>query len=131
MENQPSAFESFSPFSGRRGRRVMICVRGQCAPPEQGKALETRLLALIAEHGLDNPDHAHYTSCTLTNCLAVCEAGPVMIVHPEGVKYQQLTVASLERIFKEHLLGDRPVTELMVRQPSSRPILPRKKRSAF
>lgn len=131
MENQKLAPESFSSFSGRRGRRVMICVRGQCAPPDLGKALEKRLLALITEHGLDNPEDAHYTTCTLTNCLAVCEAGPVMIVHPEGVKYQRLTVASLERIFKEHLLGDRPVAELIVRQQPSRSIWPPKKRRAY
>lgn len=118
-------------FSSRRGRRVMICVRGQCASPELGKALEKQLLALITNHGLDNPDHSHYTTCTLTNCLAVCEAGPVMIVHPEGVKYQQLTGARLERIFQEHLLDDRPVVELMAPRQPSRPILPQKKRRIF
>ena len=131
MENQQLPSENFSPFSSRRGRRVMICVRGQCAPPELGKALEKRLLALIAEHDLDNPENAHYTTCTLTNCLAVCEDGPVMIVHPEGVKYQRLTVVSLERIFKEHLLGDRPVAELIVRQQPSWSIWPQKKRRAY
>lgn len=92
----------------------MICVRGECAPPSQGKQLERRLLDLLTEYGLDQPDHDHYTRCTVTNCLAVCEQGPVMIVQPEGIRYQHVDEAALERIFHQHLRQDQPVTDLMV-----------------
>ena len=73
----------------------MICVRGQCAPPELGKALEKRLLALIAEHGMDNPDHSHYTTCTLTNCLAVCENGPAQFNTAEKPRSRSLNWKAL------------------------------------
>ncbi len=106
-----------SLFESRRGRRVMICVRGQCAPPEKGRRIETLLLELIARHGLDNPDHPQHATCTITNCLAVCENGPILIVHPEGVKYHRVDEAALQRIFEEHILGGQPVEAL--RAPNS------------
>lgn len=102
---------------------MLICVRGQCAEANKGKRLEQQLLALIEQHGLDDPDHPHHTTCQITNCLAVCSNGPVMIVHPDGIKYQQVDEAALRLIFQQHLLNDQPVTALQVTTPPSRPIL--------
>ena len=113
-------------FSNRRGRRVLICVRGQCAESNQGQRLEKRLTELIEQHGLDDSNHPQHVSCTLTNCLGVCADGPIIIVHPEAIKYQHVNEAALERIFQQHLLRGQPVEELIVRQQPSRPILPKK-----
>jgi (2Fe-2S) ferredoxin len=109
--------------STRRGRRVLICVRGQCAESNRGKRLEKRLIELIEQYGLDDSDHPQHVSCTITNCLGVCADGPVMIVHPEAIKYCHVSEAALERIFHQHLLGNQPVEELIVYQPPVRPIL--------
>jgi (2Fe-2S) ferredoxin len=114
-------------FSPRRGRRVLICVRGQCAESNRGKQLEKRLLELIEQHGLDDSSHPQHVSCTITNCLGVCADGPVMIVHPEAIKYHHVTQAALERIFLAHLLGNQPVEELIVRELPARSILPKRK----
>jgi (2Fe-2S) ferredoxin len=62
--------------------------------------------------------------------LGVCEDGPIMIVHPEAIKYGHVTEAALERIFLQHLLQNQPVEELIVHPPSSRPILRSVKRPA-
>lgn len=113
-------------FSTRRGRRVLICVRGQCAESNQGKRLEKRLNELIEQYGLADSAHPQHVSCTITNCLGVCEDGPIMIVHPEAIKYGHVTEAALERIFQQHLLGNQPVEDLIVSPPPSRPILPQK-----
>lgn len=108
--------------STRRGRRVLICVRGQCADSSRGFKLEQHLLDLIQRHGLDDPAHPAHVSCTVTNCLAICENGPIIIVHPEAIKYQRVDQAALERIFQSHLLRSQPVEELIVRQVPSKPI---------
>lgn len=112
----------------RRGRRVLICVRGQCAEANRGLQLEKRLLELIEQHGLDDPSHPQYLSCTITNCLGICADGPVMIVHPEAIKYGRVTAAALERIFEQHLLKNQPVVELIVREQPVRSILSKRKR---
>lgn len=98
----------------RKGRRILICVRGNCAEPEQGKRLEKQLFSLIEKHGLDDEDHPQHVTCTLTNCLGICRDGPVMIIHPDAIKYQHLTGASLEQIFHSHILGNEPIEALIV-----------------
>jgi hypothetical protein len=52
-----------------------------------------------------------------------------MIVHPEAIKYGRVTEGALERIFQQHLLQGRPVDELIVQPPLSRPILKNAKHS--
>ena len=91
-------------------------MRGNCAHPYQGKALEKQLNDLIEQQGLDDPDHPHHTTCTITNCLGVCEDGPIMMVHPDGVRYHRLDETALNRIFNEHFLQDRPVSEHIQRK---------------
>ncbi|GAB4426503.1 MAG: hypothetical protein Kow0031_06300 [Anaerolineae bacterium] len=103
--------------ANRSGYRVMVCGRGDCASPLTSRAIEQKLQALIAAHGLDDPDHPQHTRCTLTNCLGVCNSGPVLIVHPDGIKYHRVDDAALERIFQEHILQGRPVEELIVHRP--------------
>ena len=104
-----------SSFFLRKGRRVLICTRGKCADRQHGQQLEKQLQQLIKDHGLDNEDDPHYTTCTITNCLGVCENGPVMIVHPGAIKYQHVDPQALRDIFEQHLLNDTPVEDLIVK----------------
>lgn len=103
--------------------RVMVCGRGVCVERSAALHLETHLRALLAQHGLDQPDHPQTTRCQLVNCLGVCHSGPILMVHPDGVLYQQVNEAKLRRIVEEHLLQDKPVKELQTRLA---PIKPRR-----
>jgi len=107
--------------SNKFNRRILICVRGNCAHPDRGKQLEKRLAELIRAHGLDDPGHSQSATCTLTNCLAVCTDGPVVMVHPDKIRYHHVDEAALERIFREHILQNRPVEALIRREP---PVIP-------
>ena len=100
------------------GKRILICIKGNCAEPEEGFALETYMLKLIAAHGLDDPEHPKHVSCNVVNCLGACDKrGPIMTVHPGAIKYYRLDQAAADRIFHEHLLNDQPVEDYILRPP--------------
>ena len=48
-----------------------------------------------------------------TGCFGLCAFGPVIVVYPEGVFYQMVTEDGAAKIFEEHILKGRIVTELI------------------
>lgn len=74
----------------------------------------------LKELSLDKPNGDRPTCVfrTKANCLRVCEAGPILLVYPDGVWYHSATPDVIERILQEHVLGNRIVTEYaFVQQP--------------
>ncbi|MBN1424393.1 NADH-quinone oxidoreductase subunit NuoF [Candidatus Fermentibacteria bacterium] len=55
----------------------------------------------------------HEVQVVGTGCNGFCERGPVMLVQPEGVFYQQLRVEDVPNLVEEHFLKGRPVNDLM------------------
>lgn len=50
---------------------------------------------------------------TKADCLRICEQGAIAVVYPEGTWYARLDIERLDRVIDEHLLGGRPVEELV------------------
>lgn len=48
-----------------------------------------------------------------TGCFGLCEAGPIVIVYPEGAFYSQINPESVDIIVEEHLLKGRIVKDLL------------------
>ena len=48
---------------------------------------------------------------TKTNCLRVCDRGPILLVYPDGVWYHSATAEVLERVLQEHIIGNKIVSE--------------------
>jgi (2Fe-2S) ferredoxin len=46
-------------------------------------------------------------------CLDQCGHGPNLVVYPEGVWYAHVTLADVDRIFAEHIVGGRPVEDIV------------------
>ena len=44
-----------------------------------------------------------------SGCLDRCELGPTMVIYPDGVWYHYETLADVDEILTEHVIGGRPV----------------------
>ena len=51
------------------------------------------------------------------DCLRICAAGPVCVVHPDNVWYRNCTEPVMERIIQEHLVGGQVVEEFRIQLP--------------
>lgn len=88
---------------------VLVCVGGYCSPDHRGRELY-RLLPFLLQR-----EELLFGSGRVkrgeTPCLGVCQRGPIVVVYPEGVWYENVTPSLLERIVVEHLRDGRVVEE--------------------
>ncbi len=66
-----------------------------------------------------------------TGCNGFCANGPIVVVQPEGIFYQMLTVKDIPFLVEEHFLKGRPVKKLMYKPPEEKTPVPRVKDIGF
>lgn len=101
----------FSPPPSSVIHKVFICNNGKCASSQQAQEIFDALREMIHNAGLDQYDAPIRVKCMLSGCLDICKNGPVMVIHPGAVYYQQVDRSALQRIFNQHLLQGEIVEE--------------------
>ena len=89
---------------------VMVCGGTNCSSSASGEIIR-EFERQIAEKGLEKE-----IKVVRTGCFGMCEAGPVVIVYPEGAFYARMTVENVTRIVDEHLVKGRVVKELLYKE---------------
>ena len=60
-----------------------------------------------------------------TGCNGFCAKGPLMVIYPEGVFYQLLTLDDMQKVVEEHFLKEKPIESLMYKDPVTGEIIPK------
>ena len=92
---------------------VLLCAGGACIS-SGSTSVKDAFSAALAKHGLRDE-----IGLVTTGCMGMCEIGPIAIIYPEGVFYQQVQADDAEEIVSEHLLKGRVVKRLFYKKPSS------------
>ena len=93
---------------------LLVCTGPRCTQNGESETLFASLGEKLKERGLDADEmRAKRTRCS---CFAICNGGPIVVVHPDGTWYQNVTPDVLDRILDEHLLNGKPVGEHVYHQ---------------
>lgn len=97
----------------------MVCAGTACVS-NNAFELKEAFEKEIAKHQLQNEAHV-----VTTGCNGFCGAGPIVVVHPDGIFYQLLKVSDVPYLVEEHLLKGRPVKKLMYVPPKEKSPIPK------
>ncbi len=86
---------------------VLVCGGTGCSSSGSAKLIE-RFEEKIKENHLEKE-----VKVIRTGCFGLCEAGPVVIVYPDGTFYSRVKVDDVDEIVSEHLLKGRKVQHLV------------------
>ncbi|MBR4500380.1 MAG: NADH-quinone oxidoreductase subunit NuoF [Clostridia bacterium] len=89
-------------------RAHVLCCGGTGCTSSGSAQIIARFEEKIKEAGLDKE-----VKVIRTGCFGLCEAGPVVIIYPEGTFYSRVKVDDVDEIVSEHLLKGRPVQHLV------------------
>ncbi|WIV12584.1 NADH-quinone oxidoreductase subunit NuoF [Proteiniborus sp. MB09-C3] len=86
---------------------VLICGGTGCTSSKSDQ-IEKKFNEILKARGLDNE-----IKVVRTGCFGLCEAGPIVIVYPEGAFYSHIKIEDVDEIVEEHLYKGRIVKRLL------------------
>jgi len=97
---------------------LLMCAGTGCVASGTPKVRDA-LKAELEKRGL-----ADEIKIVLTGCNGFCAEGPVMLVYPEEIFYQKLTVEEIPKLVEEHFLKGRPYEKLMFKDVEKKHAIP-------
>ncbi|MBU4313409.1 MAG: NADH-quinone oxidoreductase subunit NuoF [Actinobacteria bacterium] len=98
---------------------LMLCAGTGCVSNNSFKIKEA-LEKEIKKHDLQDE-----ILVVMTGCNGFCAVGPIMVVKPDGIFYQNLTEEDIPYLVEEHFLKGRPVQKLMYFPPKEKEVIPK------
>ncbi|MCG2790268.1 MAG: NADH-quinone oxidoreductase subunit NuoF, partial [Actinomycetia bacterium] len=98
---------------------LMLCAGTGCVSNNSFKIKEA-LEKEIKKHDLQDE-----ILVVMTGCNGFCSVGPIMVVKPDGIFYQNLTEEDIPYLVEEHFLKGRPVQKLMYFPPKEKEVIPK------
>lgn len=97
---------------------LMVCGGTACV---SNKAFEIKdaLVQEIKKQGLEDE-----VLVVTTGCNGFCEAGPLLVVKPDDIFYNRISLEDIPHLVEEHFLKGRPVKKLMYTPPAEKAPVP-------
>lgn len=95
---------------GQYERHIFVCTHGEFCPFDGSAEVHRLLQEEVATRGLKKRVRVNKAGC-----FSQCGNGPMVVVYPENVWYGGVTPERARRILDEHIVGGRPVDELLYR----------------
>ncbi|MBN1687845.1 MAG: (2Fe-2S) ferredoxin domain-containing protein [Candidatus Omnitrophica bacterium] len=93
-------------------RHIFICTGPRCARQEVSSALYQWLKKRLTELKFnEGPDRVLRSQCS---CFGICQKGPLAVVYPEGIWYQELDEEKLEQIIQKHFIQHQPAKDFIL-----------------
>ncbi len=89
---------------------VMVCGGTGCVSSSSMKIMD-RFDELLKENRIDDE-----VKVVKTGCFGLCEAGPIVVVYPEGAFYSQIKVEDVDTIVSEHLVKGKVAKDLLYKE---------------
>lgn len=89
---------------------VLICGGTGCTS-SKSREIKKELELELKRLGLENE-----VQIVMTGCFGLCEAGPIVIIYPEGTFYSKVQVSDAKRIAEDHLLKGRIIKDLLYKE---------------
>lgn len=89
---------------------ITLCDGSACLQ-KKSKELEAAFEKELNRRGLTDQ-----AGIRLSGCLGVCGQGPVVVVNPEYTIYGGVTIADVPEIIESHILHQKPVERLMIKE---------------
>lgn len=91
--------------------QILVCGGTGCTSPDSHN-LYKLVKAELKRHNL-----LEEVEVMKTGCLALCDLGPVIVVYPEGIVYQNVAHGDVSELIKEHFINNK-ILERLVYIPS-------------
>lgn len=91
-----------------------ICTNNRPSGHPKGSCVEKGAVEVIntLQQKVETANLWGKVKITGTGCLGPCQAGPVVVVYPEGIWYRVPSVSDAEEIIDQHVLKGEPVERL-------------------
>jgi len=97
---------------------LMLCTGTACVS-NKSFDVKTALQKELKKHNLEDE-----VGIVITGCNGFCAVGPIIVVQPDEIFYQKITVQDIPHLVEEHFLKGRPVKKLMYIPPEEKEPIP-------